>query len=160
MGSWPMEASVTAKVVVASLVEHWRVFGHPDYAQFDTDAIFQGTHAHPDAVGRVGRMGPGLGVVPVFVPPREPGFLAGQGLVPVRARRPERLAGSVAMSCGRLATPSRRSDRVGAIAAGGPEAVESDLQARLKGRMVYLRRTDATGAVEVLGRSFEADRRV
>lgn len=29
---------------------------------------------------------------------------------------------------------------------------------RLKGRIVYLRRTDATGVVEVLGRRFEVDR--
>ena len=39
-----------------------------------------------------------------------------------------------------------------------PERWRLDLQARLKGRIVYLRRTDATGAVEVLGRSFEVDR--
>jgi hypothetical protein len=39
-----------------------------------------------------------------------------------------------------------------------PEPWRLDLQARLKGRIVYLRRTDATGVVEVLGRSFEVDR--
>jgi hypothetical protein len=33
-----------------------------------------------------------------------------------------------------------------------------NLQARPRGRIVYLRRTDATGVVEVLGRSFEVDR--
>src|SRR5512142_2590410 len=56
--SFPVEASVTAKVVVASLVEHWRAFGLPGYAQFDNDTIFQGTHAHPDVVGRVSRVVP------------------------------------------------------------------------------------------------------
>ncbi|MBV8678249.1 MAG: hypothetical protein JO355_13890, partial [Planctomycetaceae bacterium] len=59
---------------VASLVEHWRVFGRPGYAQFDNDTIFQGTHAHPDVVGRVSRLCLGLGVVPVFVVPHEFGF--------------------------------------------------------------------------------------
>src|SRR3954468_2218593 len=39
-----------------------------------------------------------------------------------------------------------------------PKRWNLDLQARLKGRIVYLRRTDATGAVELLGRSFEVDR--
>ncbi len=32
-----------------------------------------------------------------------------------------------------------------------------DLQTRLKGRMVYPRRTEASGAVEVLGRSLAVD---
>jgi len=60
-----MEASVTAKVVVASLVEHWRAYGLPGYAQFDNDTIFQGPHTHPDLVGRVSRLWwPFTGVVP------------------------------------------------------------------------------------------------
>src|SRR4051812_29956752 len=72
--SWPVEASVTAKVVVASLIEHWRAFGLPGDAQFDNDTIFQGPHAHPDVVGRVSRLCLSLGVVPVFVVPHEFGF--------------------------------------------------------------------------------------
>ena len=37
--SWPVEAGVTAKLVVASLTEHWRAFGLPGYAQFDNDRV-------------------------------------------------------------------------------------------------------------------------
>src|SRR3954451_7034931 len=74
--SWPRGESVTAKFVVECLVEHWREFGLPGYAQFDNDTIFQGPHAHPDVIGRVSRLCLGLGVVPVLVPPREPGFQA------------------------------------------------------------------------------------
>src|SRR5262249_29216201 len=70
--SWPVEASVTAKIVV----EHWRQFGLPGYAQFDNDTIFPGPHAHPDVVGRVSRLCLSLGVVPGFVVPREFGFQA------------------------------------------------------------------------------------
>ena len=33
-----------------------------------------------------------------------------------------------------------------------------DLQTLVRGRLVYLRRTNALGEVEVLGRSFEVDR--
>jgi hypothetical protein len=73
--SWPM-AGVTAKAVVETLAEHWWLFGRPDYAQFDNDTIFQGPHQHPDVVGRVTRLCLSLGVVPVFVPPRETGFQA------------------------------------------------------------------------------------
>ena len=59
-----------------SLVEHWREVGLPDYAQFDNDMIFQGTHRYPDALGRVIRLCLSLAVVPVFVPPQEMGFQA------------------------------------------------------------------------------------
>ena len=76
VASWPGPASVTAKFVVECLVEHWREFGRPGYAPCDHDPIFPGTHAPPDAVGRVSRLCLSLGVVPVFVPPRAPGFPA------------------------------------------------------------------------------------
>jgi hypothetical protein len=69
--SWPREASVTAKVVVASRIAHWRAFGLPGYAQFDNDTIVQGPHAHPDVGGRVSRLCLSLGVVPAFVVPHE-----------------------------------------------------------------------------------------
>src|SRR4051812_35602440 len=72
--SWPVEASVTAKLVVESLAEHWRAFGLPGYAQFDNDTIFQGTHARPDVIGRVSRVCLSLGVGPVFGGPHEFGF--------------------------------------------------------------------------------------
>src|SRR5262245_2477264 len=72
--SWPVAAPVTAKFVVAALLEHWREVGLPRYAQFDNDMIFQGTHRYPDALGRVIRTCLSLGVVPVFVPPNEMGF--------------------------------------------------------------------------------------
>jgi hypothetical protein len=75
VASWPMGV-VTAKAAVAALAEHWRAVGLPAYAQFDNDTIFQGAHQHKDVVGRVTRLCLGLGVVPVFAPPREPGFQA------------------------------------------------------------------------------------
>ena len=71
-----MVAPVTAKAAVEALIEHWRTFGLPGYAQFDNDTIFQGTHTHPDVIGRVMRLCLSLGIVPVFVPPREMGFQA------------------------------------------------------------------------------------
>src|SRR5439155_22315690 len=67
---------VTSALIVQALVEHWREVGLPSYAQFDNDMIFHGTHRYPDALGRVVRVGLSLGVVPVFVPPRETGFQA------------------------------------------------------------------------------------
>jgi hypothetical protein len=53
-----------------------------------------------------------------------------------------------------------RADRIEAAPLRGafPEHWRLNLQARLKGRMVYLRRTDAEGRAEVLGRAFDVDR--
>jgi len=161
-------ASVTAKLVVGCLVEHWREFGLPGYAQFDNGTVFQGTHAHPDAVGRVSRLCLGSGVVPVFVPPREPGFQAaiehdnGSWQAKVWSRfQHDDLSGLQDRSRRHVAALRRhRADRIEAAPSrrAFPERWRLDLQARLEGRIVSLRRTDATGAVEVLGRSFEVDR--
>src|SRR5512135_2789250 len=167
VASWPVPAGVTAKLVVDCLVERWREFGLPGYAQFDNDTIFQGTHAHRDAVGRVSRLCLGLGVVPVFVPPREPGFQAAieryngswQGKVWSRFEHDD-LSGLQDRSRRHVTALRRhRADRVESAPSRRefPERWSLDLQARLKGRIVYLRRTDATGAVEVLGRNFEGD---
>src|SRR5262249_37435985 len=72
--SWPMEASVTARSVVASLIEHWRAVGLPGSAPVDNDPILQGTPRPPEGRGRVTRLCLSLGVTPVFVVPREFGF--------------------------------------------------------------------------------------
>jgi transposase-like protein len=166
--SWPVQASVTAKLAVGCLVAHWRAFGLPGYAQIDNDTIFQGTRAHPDAIGRVSRLCLGLGVVPVFVPPREPGFQAaierynGSWQAKVWSRFEHGDLGGLQDQSRRHVTALRRhrADRIESAPTrrAFPKRWRLDLQARLKGRIVYLRRTDATGAVEVLGRSFEVDR--
>ena len=123
--SWPMGV-VTAKAAVEALLEHWRAVGLPGYAQFDNDTIFQGPHQHKDVIGRVMRACLGLGVVPVFAPPRETGFqatieevqrpLAGQGLGAVRPRVARGRAGPVGPLRGRRPAPRRRADRGGPVA--------------------------------------------
>jgi hypothetical protein len=106
-------------------------------------------------------------VVPVFVPPREPGFQAaiesynGTWQAKVWSRFVhDDLSGLQGRSRRHVAALRRhRADRIESAPTrrAFPERWSLNLQARLKGRMVYLRRTDATGAVEVLGRSFEVD---
>src|SRR3954468_18746288 len=164
--SWPMGV-VTAKAAVEAILEHWRGVGLPGYAQFDNDTIFQGPHQHKDVIGRVMRACLGLGVVPVFAPPRETGFQAaiesynGRWQAKVWARFVhESLEGLVAQSgryvaAGRLraaarieAAPRRRVF---------PKDWIPDLQATPRGRIIYLRRTGAAGGVEMLGRHFEVD---
>jgi transposase len=162
--SWPTVAPVTAAMTVQALVEHWRLVGLPGYAQFDNDMIFQGTHRYPDALGRIIRACLSLGVVPVFVPPRETGFqamiesyngwwqakvwsrfqhahladLQGHSQRYVQALRKQRAA--------RLeAAPDRRAF---------PEAWKLDLKKRPQGRLVYLRRSTSSSAVTLLGQTW------
>jgi len=75
VASW-VTTGVTARQTVRFLVEHWRHYGLPRYAQFDNDTRFQGAHQFADTFGRVTRLCVSLGVVPVFAPPRETGFQA------------------------------------------------------------------------------------
>ena len=56
------------------LLERWQREGLPQYAQFDNGTQFQGAHQWPDSIGRISRLCLALRVIPVFAPPREPGF--------------------------------------------------------------------------------------
>jgi hypothetical protein len=166
VASWPMGV-VTAKAAVEALIEHWRAVGLPAYAQFDNDTIFQGAHQHKDVVGRVARLCLALGIVPVFAPPREPGFQAasesynGRWQAQVWARfQHESMEGLEAQS-GRYVAASRlrAAARIEAAPARRPfpQGWPLDLQAAPRGRIISLRRTGAAGGVELLGRHFEVD---
>jgi transposase-like protein len=167
IASWPRGQTVTAAFIVDCLVEHWQEFGLPAYAQFDNDTIFQGTHAHPDVIGRVSRLCLSLKVTPVFVPPREMGFQAaiegfnGSWQSRVWARFVYEDLSQLQERSARHITALRRHRAARLEAAPGrrpfPPAWKLDLQTLVRGRLIYLRRTNATGGVEVLGRSFEVD---
>jgi len=165
--SWPTAAPVTAALSVASLTEPWREVGLPGYAQFDNDMIFQGTHRYPDALGRVIRLCLSLGVVPVFVPPREVGFQAmiesyngwWQARVWARFQHPD---------LGHLLDRSRkhvqalRRQRAARIEAAParrpfPRGWHLDLQAHPQGRLIFVRRSNAQGEVQLLSRTFAVD---
>jgi transposase len=163
--SWPVVEPVTATMTVTSLIEHWRAVGLPDYAQFDNDMIFQGTHRYPDALGRVIRACLGLGVTPVFVPPREMGFQAaiesynGWWQARVWLRFHHASASDLCDRSGRHVTALRRH-RLARIEAAPqrrpfPVGWKLDLQATPQGRLIYLRRADGQGGVEVLGQRWQ-----
>jgi hypothetical protein len=162
--SWPTVSPVTAEMTVRSLTEHWRGVGLPGYAQFDNDMIFHGTPRYPDALGRVVRLCLSLGVVPVFVPPRETGFqamiesyngwwqtrvwtrfqhqdlkqLQGHSERHVQALRQQRAA--------RIeAAPERRSF---------PAHWKLTLKKRPGGRVVFLRRSNGLSEVMLLGKTW------
>lgn len=165
--SWPFQG-ISAKFVYESLLAHWRAFGLPDYAQFDNDTRFQGAHQFPDTFGRVTRLCLGLGVTPVFAPPRETGFQAaiesynGRWQAKVWARfQHSDLEGLSDRSARYVQACRRRSaERI----AQAPDrrlidpAWNENLQAPLAGTVVYLRRTDGEGRVHVLGHTFVVHR--
>jgi putative transposase len=162
--SWPTAAPVTAALTVTALTEHWRAVGLPGYAQFDNDMIFQGTHRYPDALGRIIRLCLSLGVVPVFVPPRETGFQAmiesyngwwqarvwsrfqHADLEGLQGRSQRYVAALRKQRAARLeAAPDRRAF---------PAGWKLDLKKRPRGRLVYLRRSNGLSEVTLLGRTW------
>jgi hypothetical protein len=165
-GAWP-QTLVTAKTAVEALVEHWREFGRPAYAQFDNDTIFQGGHHGRDSLGRVVRTCLRLDVVPVFAPPQESGFQAaienfnGRWQAKVWARFHHDSLGDLQERSRRYVRAYRQ--RAAARIGGAPErrpfptAWHPDLQAQPDGVVMFIRRTSATGTVNLLGRTFEAD---
>ena len=154
----------SAKITVNTLLEHWREYGLPGYAQFDNDTIFQGAHQFADTVGRVSRLCLALGVVPVFAPPREPGLqnaIEGfnalwQTKVWQRHHAPN-LSALESISARYIAAhhaktairretaPKRRRF---------PVRFTFDLHAPLAGTMIFVRRSNEHGNVNLLGRSF------
>lgn len=161
--AWP-QAKVTSRDIVTALMTHWREVGLPAYAQFDNDNRFQGPHQHADCIGRVIRLCLSLGVTPVFVPPQETGFQAAiesfngrwqakvwtrfehQALRELQGRSTRYIVAVRRRSAPRIdSAPKRRQI---------PEGWCLDLQARPKGTIIYLRRTNDRGSVRLLGHNF------
>jgi putative transposase len=162
--SWPVVSPVTAAMTVTSLTEHWREVGVPGYAQFDNDPIFQGTHRYPDALGRIIRLCLSLGVVPVFVPPRETGFQAmiesynGWWQVRVWSRFQHADLEELQGRSGRHVQALRRHRAARLESAPDrrafPAGWKLDLKKRPRGRLVYLRRSNGLSEVTLLGRTW------
>jgi len=160
---WP-SAAVTAATVVERLIEHWRAFGCPAYAQFDNATIFQGPHQFRDVVGRVMRLCLQLGIVPVFAPPREPGFQAsveslnGRWQAKVWARFEHESLMQLQQRSDRYVTAvrNRAAPRIerAPIRLPFPDPFDLDFQAHPAGKMIFIRRTDSDGAVSLLGHRF------
>jgi transposase len=157
-----------ARTVLTACLVHWQRHGVPAYAQFDNDSRFQGPHSHADVISRVMRLCLALGVTPVFVPPRETGFQAAiesfnglwqakvwrrfqfASLPEVQTQTERFLAARIVQLAPRIAdAPPRR---------GLSSDWHPDLQQAPRGQIVFLRRTNDRGQVDLLGHSFVADR--
>jgi len=165
--AWP-GLGMGAQQVVERLSERWRALGLPHYAQFDNDTRFQGAHQYPDAVGRVSRLCLALGVVPVFAPPLEHGFQNAiesfNGLWQTKVWQRFHFTGLRALTAHSAiyiqmhrqrsakaseTTPNRRAF---------PKRWRFELNQPLRGTIIYLRRSDAKGSVQLLGHRFAVDR--
>jgi len=164
--SWPA-GKITAQTVVEKLLEHWAAFGCPAYVQFDNDTIFQGAHQWADSFGRVTRCCLQLGVTPVFVPPREPGFQAhieafhGRWQRAVWRRFHHRHLRDLCRRNGDFLEALRQhlAPRVAAAPPRPalPHNFVPDYQRPLAGQVIFLRRTDGQGRTECLGHRWLVD---
>ena len=167
VGSWPRQGWTT-QLALEAILEHWRSFGLPDYAQFDNDTRFTGPHQHQDAIGKVIRACLSLRVVPVFAPPREHGLQnaiesyngrwQAKVCAPLHYDRLDQLqqqsskyvaAHQVRSRARREQAPHRKSF---------PKKWQFDPEAKSKsGLMIFIRRTSDRGSSEVLGHQFAVD---
>lgn len=161
--AWPAE-TVTSRTTQDALVSHWRAVGLPAFVQFDNDMRFQGSHLHPEALGRVVRLCLGLGVAVVFAPPREYGFQAqvehfnGLWQAKVWSRFHHLSRGALQACSDRYVAAHRARSRLRIDAAPArrpfPQPWTPDLQRPPSGRMAFLRRTSEDGHVRLFGRVF------
>jgi hypothetical protein len=167
VAAWPAR-SVSAKSTLETLVEHWREVGLPAYAQFDNDNRFTGPRQHPDAIGRVIRMCLSLDVTPVFVVPTEHGFQAAieslngrwqakvwsrfehRSLRSLKTRSANYIAAARNRAAARIeSAPSRRPF---------PKRWRLNLQEQPQGKIIYIRRTNDTARISLLGHTFAVQR--
>jgi putative transposase len=151
-----------------ALLQHWRVVGLPDYVQFDNDNRFQGPHQYADTIGRIIRLCLSLGVVPTFAPPREHGLqnavesYNGLWQEKVWGRFEHQSLAALQAQSARyvVALRKRHAQRIDNAPQRRPfpRRWQWNEQAKVKGLIIYIRRTDERGAVTVLGRNYQVSR--
>lgn len=164
--SWP-DGSYTTEMALVAMLEHWRRWGRPDYAQFDNDRRFHGSHRHANLIGRVIKMRLGIGVVPVFAPIREHGLqnaiesYNGRWQEKVWGRFHYKSLASLQKQSSRYVQASQ--DRSVVRREGAPDrrvvpaAWEFDTKKKVQGRIIYIRRSSNSGSVNVLGNQVMVD---
>jgi len=162
--AWALGEASTS-LILPRLIERWQREGLPEYAQFDNGTQFQGAHQWPDAIGRISRLCLALQIIPVFAPPREPGFQNAiesfnalwqtkvwqryhfVDLAQLQAASARYTASHRARNVQRRDSAPRRR--------AYPNHFKLNLNAKPSGTMIFLRRSDDSNHVHLLGRSFE-----
>jgi hypothetical protein len=163
--SFPL-MTMSAENTVTSMLEHWRPFGVPTYAPFDNSTVFTGPRK-PNGIGRVIRFCLSLGVIPVFVPPRETGFQAhierynGLWQKGVWKRFHFKNRDQLIEQSQRYVEAYR--DKKYESIQSSPDRYEIPdnfvfhYDNLFNGKLFFIKRTDDKGKVNVLGNSFEVD---
>ncbi len=154
----------SAKRTAPCLRRRWQRDGLPGYAQFDNDAVFQGAHQFANAVGRISRLCLQLKVIPVFAPPLEHGMQntieSFNGLWQAKVWRRHRVRSARELQRRSDQYVAARRLRNQALAEAAPrrhpmpKRFKLNLHAPLRGMMIFIRRTDETGHVHLLGQRF------
>ena len=161
--SWPTEA-MRATFARKCLLSHWREFGLPDYAQFDNGSVFYGTHSYPDNVGSITRLCLSLNVTPVFAVPREFGIQS--SIESYNNRWQQKVWQRVHMTsfaelCGyssRYVAAVRQKHRQRFEGSPARRVFPADWSEPddlvRSGCVIFLRRTNEDGGVQLLGNNF------
>jgi transposase len=165
--AWAMHSQST-KDTIPCLLERWQRDGLPAYAQFDNGNVFQGAHHFANAVGAISRLCLQLKVIPVFVPPLEHGM---QNIIEsfnalwqakVWQRHHMISINDLQMRSNRYIAAHRARTQNLAEAAPRrrpiPKGFQFDPRARLGGQMIFIRRSDHTGRVNILGQRFDVSK--
>lgn len=161
--AWVLD-TLSAKGCVPCLLGRWQRDGLPAYAQYDNDSVFQGAHQFPNAVGRISRLGLALGIIPVFVPPLEHGMQnlleSFNGLWQAKVWQRYRVGSVSELQARSDAYIAAHRARTAELAASAPPRrpmpghFELDLNAPLRGQIIFIRRTDERGYAHLLGQRF------
>jgi hypothetical protein len=165
--AWPCAGSGTTARVINALQMHWKTHGLPAFAQFDNDLRFLGPSRYPDTLGKVVSFCLQLGVTPVFAPPAEHGVQniiesfngLWQAKVWRRFHYPHLQSVQHRSREFVRALQQRRAARADGAAPRRPfpKQWKFDSRWRLRGEIIFLRRTDAEGRVNVLGHRWQLD---
>jgi len=161
--AWVLNPKST-KGTIPCLLQRWQRDGLPTYAQFDNDNVFQGAHHIANAVGAISRLCLQLKVIPVFAPPLEHGMQntieSFNALWQAKVWQRYRVANvnELQMRSDQYIAAHRARTQPLADAAPARRALsknfEFDPQAPLRGQIVFVRRTDEGGHVNMLGQRF------
>jgi putative transposase len=161
--AWVLERKST-KATIPCLLQRWQRDGLPTYAQFDNAHVFQGAHHFANAVGAISRLCLQLGVTPIFVPPLEYGMQNSiesfnalwqakvwqrhhvSGVSDLQTRSDQYIAAHRARTQPLAeAAPRRRPMR---------KNFKFNPHMPLRGHIIFIRRTDESGCVNMLGQTF------
>jgi hypothetical protein len=162
--AWVMQSQST-KGTIPCLLERWQRDGLPAYAQFDNGNVFQGAHHFANAVGAISRLCLQLKVIPVFVPPLEHGMqntiesfnALWQAKVWQRHRVTD-LHHLQTRSDEYIAAHRARTQNLAEAAPRRrlmPKGFQFNPHAPLHGQIIFIRRSDQSGGVNLLGQRFD-----